>query len=63
LGLNIVFSKNGVHTLTDYIIIDPNTCKVTSLSKSTREFVALEVAKEKGINYQGQYPMNSFFPK
>ncbi len=53
-----MFSKNGVHTLTDYIIVDPNTCKLTSLSKSTWEFVALEVAKGKGIDYQGQYPMN-----
>jgi len=42
----------------DYIIVDPTTCKLTPLSKSAWEFVALEVAKEKGINYQGQYPMN-----
>jgi hypothetical protein len=57
-----VFTKDGICTLTDIIIINSMQANLFLRSCAIQRFVTSNVAQAKEKNYHNQHPIDQFFP-
>jgi hypothetical protein len=55
---NIVFTKNGIHSQVDVVIVDPMRVDLLPQSCATQRFVAFNMIQAKGKNYCDQHPID-----
>jgi hypothetical protein len=60
--INIVFTKDGIRTLIDIVIVDPTRTDLLPRSYITQGFVASNVAQAKEKSYRNWYPTDQFLP-
>jgi len=60
--VDIVFTKDGIHTLIDIVIADLIRVDLFPQSCVTQRFVVFYVVQTKEQNYHDQHPANQFFP-
>jgi hypothetical protein len=58
--VNIVLTKDDIHTLIDIFIVDPMWADLLPRSCAIQEFVAFNVAQAKEKNYGNQHPIDQF---
>jgi hypothetical protein len=59
--INIVLTKESIHTLVDVVIIDPTLIDLLPQSYTTQRFIAFNATQAKERNYHNQHPTNQFF--
>jgi hypothetical protein len=57
-----VFTKDGIHTLVDVVIVDPTQANLIHQSYTTRRFATFEVVQAKKGNYYDRHPIGQFLP-
>ncbi len=60
--INIVLTKDGIHTLVNIIIIDPTQAYLLPQSCTTQRFITFNVTQIKERSYCNQHPTNQFLP-
>ncbi len=60
--INIMFTKNGICTLTKVVITDQIQVDLLFQSRATQGFVTSNVVETKEKSYRNQHPINQFFP-
>ncbi len=60
--INIVLTKDGIHTLVDVVIIDPTRTNLLFWFCTTQGFVAFDVIQMKERNYCNWHLINQFLP-
>jgi hypothetical protein len=58
--IDIVLTKEDIHTLIDIIIIDPTWMNLLPQSYATKGFVASNTTQTKNRNYRDQHPIDQF---
>jgi hypothetical protein len=58
----IVFTKYGIHTLANVIIVNPTWADLLPRSCTTQGFVTLDAIQAKEKSYHNRHPTNQFFP-
>jgi hypothetical protein len=58
--IDIVFTKDGIYTLVNVVIIDPTWRDLLPWTCITQILVASDVAQAKERNYRDQHPTNQF---
>jgi hypothetical protein len=59
--IDIMFTKNGIRTLTNIVIVDPTHVDLFLWSCTAQRFVASNVIEAKKKNYCDCHPINQFF--
>jgi hypothetical protein len=57
-----VFTKDGIHTLGNVVMVDPKQKYLFPQSCATQEFVAFDVVQIKKKNYHDRHPTDQFLP-
>jgi hypothetical protein len=60
--INIVFTKDGICTLTNIVIIDPTCPDLLLWSYTTQGFVAFDAIQAKKRSYCNLHPIDQFLP-
>jgi hypothetical protein len=60
--VNIVFTKNDIHTLIDVVIVDPMWVNLFPWSCATQRFVTFDAAQVKEKSYYNWHLTNQFLP-
>jgi hypothetical protein len=60
--VNIVLTKDDIHTLTKVVIVDPMWANLFPWSYATQRFIAFDAAQAKEKNYCDWHPTNQFLP-
>jgi hypothetical protein len=60
--VDIVFTKNDIHTLIDIIIANPTWTNLLVQSYATTRFVASTATQAKEKNYCDWHPIDQFLP-
>jgi hypothetical protein len=60
--INIVFTKYGIRTLANIVIVDPTWTDFLPRSCITQGFVALDVTQAKEKSYCNRHPIDQFLP-
>jgi len=60
--IDIVFTKYGIRTLADIVIVDPTRANLFPQAYTTQGFVTLDAAQAKERSYRNQHPTYQFFP-
>jgi hypothetical protein len=60
--VNIVFTKDGIRTLVNFVIANPIRVDLLCQYCATRRFVAFEIVQAKERNYHDQHPIDHFLP-
>jgi hypothetical protein len=60
--VDVVFTKYGIHTLVDVIIVNPTWTDLLPWSCRTRGFVAPNAIQAKEKSYHNWHPIDQFFP-
>ncbi len=60
--IDIVFTKDGIHTLVDIVIADPTWAYLLPRSCAIQGFARSNAAQAKERNYHNQHPTNQFLP-
>jgi hypothetical protein len=60
--IDIVFTKNGIHTLINIIIANPTQMNLFPQSHAIQEFVASNATQAKKKSYRNQHPIDHFLP-
>jgi len=60
--INIVLTKNGIHTLVNVVIVDPTWVNLLPQFCAIQGFVAFDVTQVKEKSYRNRHPINQFFP-
>jgi hypothetical protein len=58
--IDIVFTKDGIHTLIDVVIVDPTCANLLSWFWTIQRFVVSNEAQTKEKSYYEQHPTNQF---
>jgi len=60
--VNIVLTKDGIHTLFDIFIVDPMWVDLFPRSCAIQKFVAFDATQAKEKNYRKRHPIDQFLP-
>jgi len=60
--VNIVLTKNDIHTLIDIFIVDPMWADLLPKFCAIQEFVVFDATQAKEKNYRNQHPIGQFLP-
>ncbi len=60
--LNIMFTKDDIHTLADVVIVDPTQVNLFPQFCTTQGFATSSAAQTKEKSYQNWHPTNQLFP-
>jgi hypothetical protein len=60
--VDIVFTKDGIHSLTNVVIADPTWANLLRQCCTTWGFVASKTTKAKKKSYRDQHPIDHFIP-
>jgi hypothetical protein len=60
--IDIVLTKEGIHTLTDVVIVDPTQVDLLPWSCTIQRFTASDKIQAKENSYHNQHPINQFLP-
>jgi hypothetical protein len=60
--VDIDFTKDGIHTLVDVVIIDPTRMDLFFRSCATQGFATFDATQAKKRGYHNQHPTNPFLP-
>ncbi len=58
--VDIILTKDGIHTLIDFFIADPMWGDLLHKSCATPKFVAFDAAQAKKRNYRDWHPIDQF---
>ncbi len=57
-----MFTKNGIYTLVDVVIVELKQVDLLPQSCTTQKFVAFDATQAKERSYYDQHPINEFLP-